>query len=96
VGGILCNYGFLIWRWHKRIAILLSSPAELSVERLVTQSTMSKYCNGDTEVPQKHPMLGNSLIKHISAAMNACTTMDELLEVVFYILLGPPQRYTCI
>jgi hypothetical protein len=38
VGGILCNYGFLIWRWHKCIAILLSSPAELSAESLVTKA----------------------------------------------------------
>jgi hypothetical protein len=38
---------------------------------------------GVKEASQRHPLLCNSFLKHISMATNAHTIADELLETVF-------------
>lgn len=44
---------------------------------------------GIREEPGKRPLLGSSLLKHISLAVNIHTTVEELLKAAFYVWSAP-------
>jgi hypothetical protein len=48
--------------------------------------------SGIRDVPGKRPLLGKSLLEHISLTVNMHTTVEELLETSFYIWSTPELR----